>query len=343
MCLCHSLYAQTGLLPETVRKTVREGILAGRYQSLVFALVDGEKSEILSFGSLPEHRQPNGETIYEIGSVTKTFTATLLAEAVLSNRLQLDAPIQSLLPDFKIPIRDGRQITLAEIATQRSGLPRMPTDFHDERYPYPPYDRERLRSFLATYKMARVPGSQYEYSNLGFGLLGMALAEHAHVFYGTLLEQEIFRPLGMKTSGTRVDEAMLAHLAPGFDEQGKPAPSWNFGRFDVFEGAGAIRSTASDMLLYLRANMGKGTDELTRAMKLAQTPRSQTEWGDVIGLAWMRQSSNKGDIIWHNGGTAGYAAYMGFTADGHRGVVILSNTASSVTELGFRCLAGDAP
>jgi CubicO group peptidase (beta-lactamase class C family) len=343
ICLCRSTSAQAGLLPETIKKAAREGIAADRYQTLVFAVVDGEKSEIVSFGWLPDHQKPDGDTVYEIGSVTKTFTATLLAETVISGRVQLDTPIQLLLPDFKIPTRGGRQITLVDIATQRSGLPRMPTDFHDENTPYPPYDLGRLKSFLATYKMSRDPGSEYEYSNLGFGLLGIALADSTHWPYGILIEQKILRPLGMKMTGTTLNEAMRAHLAPGFDERGNPAGSWNFGRFDVFEGAGAIRSTAADMLRYLKANMGEGTDTLTGAMKLAQTPRCHTGTGNLIGLAWERQSSRRGDVVWHNGGTAGYAAYVGFIADGHRGVVILSNTASSVTELGFQYLASDAP
>jgi CubicO group peptidase (beta-lactamase class C family) len=330
-------------LPETIKNAAREGIAAGRYKTLVFAVVDGEKSEIVSFGWLPDHRKPDGDTVYEIGSVTKTFTATLLAEAVISGRVQLDTPIQSLLPDFKIPTRGGRQITLVDIATQRSGLPRMPTDFHDENTPYPPYDLERLKSFLATYKMSRDPGLEYEYSNLGFGLLGIAMAASAHRPYGVLLEQNILQPLGMKMSGTALNEVMRPHMAPGFDETGNPANSWNFGRFDVFEGAGAIRSTAADMLRYLKANMGEGTDLLTKSMKLAQTPRCHNGAGPLIGLAWEQQSSKRGNVVWHDGRTAGYATYVGFTADRHRGVVILSNTASSVTELGFQYLASDAP
>jgi hypothetical protein len=97
------------------------------------------------------------------------------------------------------------------------------------------------------------------------------------------------------------------------------------------------------MLLYLKANMGGGTDSLAMAMKLAHTPRCPTGAGNLIGLAWESQSSKRGDVVWHNGGTAGYASYIGFTTDGRRGVVILSNTPSSVTELGFQYLASDAP
>jgi D-alanyl-D-alanine-carboxypeptidase/D-alanyl-D-alanine-endopeptidase len=338
LCFCRSFSAQSGLLPESVKKAAQEGIAAGIYQTLVFAVVDGDKSEIVAFGWLPNHQKPDDETVYEIGSITKTFTATLLADAVQSGRVQLDTPIQRLLPDFKIPTRGDKQITLVDIATQRSGLPRMPTDFNDDKIPYPPYDLGKLKTFLATYKMPREPGAEYEYSNMGFGLLGIALAESQHVSYGQLLEERVFQPLEMKMSSTTLNAAMRIHLAPGFDDAGKSAGNWNFGRFDVFEGAGAIRSTAADMLRYLKANMAEGKDALTRAMKLAQTPRGNTETNNRIGLAWRMQPSRHGDIIWHNGGTAGYASYVGFGTSGRRGVVILSNSANSVTELGFMYL-----
>jgi CubicO group peptidase (beta-lactamase class C family) len=343
LCFCRSLSAQAGLLPEAVKKAARDGIASGAYQTLVFAVVDDDRSEIVAFGWLPNHEKPDGDTVYEIGSITKTFTATLLADAVQSGRVQLDTPIQRLLPDLKIPSRGVKQITLVDIAAHRSGLPRMPTDFHDEKIPYPAYDFGKLKTFLATYKMPRDPGVEYEYSNLGFGLLGMALAESIHVSYGSLLEGEVLRPLQMKMTGTTLNATMRIHLAPGFDEAGKPASSWDFGRFDGFEGAGAIRSTAADMLRYLKANMGEGTDVLTRAMRFAQTPRCRTTEGNRIGLAWMTQSTEHGGIIWHNGGTAGYASFIGFRTDKRRGVVILANTAASVTELGFRYLTSDMP
>jgi CubicO group peptidase (beta-lactamase class C family) len=342
-CFCGSLSALADLLPEAVKKAAMEGIASGAYQTLVFAVVDGDKSEIVAFGWLPNHQKPDGDTVYEIGSITKTFTATLLADAVQSGRVQLDTPIQRLLLDFKIPARSGRQITLGDIATQHSGLPRMPTDFNDDKTPYPPYDLGKLKTFLATYKMPRDPGAEYEYSNLGFGLLGIALAESTHKSYALLLEEKIFQPLQMRMSDTTPNAAMRVHLAPGFDEGGNPAGSWGFGRFDVFEGAGAIRSTAADMLRYLKANMGEGTDALTKAMKLAQTSRCETETNNRIGLAWRMQSSHHGDILWHNGGTAGYASFVGFRANDRRGVVILANSAASVTELGFKYLASYAP
>jgi D-alanyl-D-alanine-carboxypeptidase/D-alanyl-D-alanine-endopeptidase len=123
-----SMSANAGLLPERVEKAAQERIAAGTYQTLVFGVVDSDKSEIVAFGKLDNGAAPDGDTVYEIGSITKTFTATLLAQAVLSGRVTLDTPVARLLPDFKIPSRSGKEITLGELGTQHSGLPRLPSN-----------------------------------------------------------------------------------------------------------------------------------------------------------------------------------------------------------------------
>ena len=330
--------AQASLLPVRVAKAAQERIDAGTFQTLVFAVVDGDKSEIVVFGKLPHGNAPDGDTVYEIGSVTKTFTATLLADSVLSGRVQLDEPVARLLPDFTIPSRDGKQITLEGIATQHSALPRMPSNMApgDPANPYADYDTAKLKTFLAGYELPRDPGASYEYSNLGFGLLGTALSQSAHTSYGALVERTILSPLGMTMSSTTFTDAMLAHLAPGHDAAGNPAKNWDF---DALAGAGAIRSTANDMLRYLKANMGIDRTPLTAAMKFAQQPIGDMDKDTRIGLAWM--TTSKG-VVWHNGGTGGYRSFIGFTTDGRHGVVILANTFADTEDLGFATLLADA-
>jgi CubicO group peptidase (beta-lactamase class C family) len=334
-----SLPANAGSLPERVEKAAQERIAAGTYQTLVFGVVDGDKSEVVVFGKLDNGTPPDGDTVYEIGSVTKTFTATVLARAVLAGRLTLDTPVAQLLPGFKIPSRGGKEITLGELATQHSGLPRLPFNMmpKDPANPYADYDAAKLKTFLAEYALPRDPGASYEYSNLGFGLLGYALAQFEHTTYGAMVGREILEPLGMTMSGTAFTDAMRAHLAAGHDETGKPAKNWDL---DALAGAGAIRSTANNMLRNLRANMGIDPSPLAAAMKLAQRPRSDMSKKMRIGLAWI--TTDKG-IVWHNGGTGGYRSFLGFTADGRRGVVILANTAADVDDLGFATLDADAP
>jgi CubicO group peptidase (beta-lactamase class C family) len=324
----------TGLLPERVENAAQERIAAGTYQTLVFGMLDGNKSEVVAFGKLDDGRAPDGDTVYEIGSVTKTFTATLLAQAVLSGRVTLDTPASQLLLGFKIPLRSGKEIALGDLANHYSGLPRMPANFQpsDPANPYADYDAAKLKAFLAGYQLPRDPGASYDYSNLGFGLLGYALAQLEHTSYDALVEEEILRPLGMTMSGM-----VFTHLAPGHDSTGKAVKNWDF---DALAGAGAIRSTANDMLRYLRANIGIEQTPLAAATKFARQPRRNVHGTMRIGLAWM--ATEKG-IVWHSGMTGGYATFLGFTADGQRAVVILANTAESADDLGFATLDANAP
>jgi serine-type D-Ala-D-Ala carboxypeptidase/endopeptidase len=327
------------LLPERVEKAAQERIATGTYQTLVFAVVDGDKSEVVAFGKLDNGAAPDGDTVYEIGSVTKTFTATLLAQAVLSGRVTLDTPVARLLPDFRIPSRGSKEITLGELGMQYSGLPRLPFNLlpKDVDNPNADYDAAKLKAFLAGYQLPRDPGASYEYSNLGFGLLGYALAQLEHTTYDAVIDKEILRLLGMTMSGTVFTDDMRAHLAPGHDDTGKAARNWDF---DALAGAGAIRSTANDMLRYLKANMGSDQSPLAAAMKLARRPRSDIANNMRIGLAWV--TTDKG-IVSHNGMTGGYSSFLAFTADGQRGVVILTNSAGSPDDLGFATLDVDAP
>ncbi len=338
LCFMTSMPANAQLLPERVEQAAQERIAAGTYQTLIFGIVDGDKSEVVAFGKLDSGKAPDGDTVYEIGSITKTFTATLLAQAVLSGRMTLDTPVAQLLPDFKIPSRGGMEITLGELGTQHSGLPRMPANIlpKDPANPFADYDAAKLSVFLAGYRLPRDPGASYEYSNLGFGLLGYALAQSEHTTYGAMIGQEILMPLGMTMSGTVLTDAMRAHLASGHDDTGKAAKNWDF---DALAGAGAVRSTANGMLRYLKANMGIDRLPLAVAMQLAQQPRSEVIRTMRIGLAWM--TTGKG-IVWHNGETGGYASFLGFTADGRHGVVILGNTAVDANDLGFATLDADA-
>jgi len=339
VCLLTGPSANAGPLPERVEKAAQERIAAGICQTLLFGVVDGDKRAVVAFGKLDDGTTPDGDTVYEIGSITKTFTATLLAQAVLSGGLTLETPVSRLLPDFNIPSHGDKEITLGDLATQHSGLPRLPANLlpRDAANPYADYDAAKLKAFLASYALTRDPGAAYEYSNLGFGLLGYALAQTQHTTYDAAIDETILTPLRMTMSGTGLTDAMRAHLAPGHDQNGAAAKNWDL---DALAGAGAVRSTANDMLRYLRANMGDAPAPLLAAMKLAQAPRSDMNKTMHVGLAWITTPNG---IVWHNGETGGYHSFLGFTADRRRGVVILSNTAVNFDDLGFAMLDADAP
>ena len=338
ICLADLLPANAGLLPERVEKVAQERVAAGMVQTLVFGVVDGDKNEVVTFGRLDDGKAPDGDTVYEIGSITKTFTATLLAREVLAGRLTLETPVARPLDGFTVPSRNGKEITLGSIATQHSGLPRLPTNMApaDPDNPYADYDAAKLKAFLADYQLPRDPGASYEYSNLGFGLLGYALAQSQHGSYAALVGDGIFKPLGMTMTGLAFTDVMRAHLAPGHDDNGKPAKNWDI---DALAGAGAIRSTANDMLRYLKANMGVDRSPLAEAMIIAQAPRRDMNRNMRIGLAWM---TTRRGIVWHSGGTGGYRSFLGFDAERQRGVVILCNTVYGIDDLGFATLNPNA-
>lgn len=325
--------AHAGLLPERVAKAAQDRVAAGWYQTLVFGVVDGGKSEVVVFGKLDNGKAPDGDTVYEIGSITKTFTATALAQKVLAGDVSLDTPVVKLLPGFTIPSRNGKEITLGDIATQHSGLPRDATNLNpaNPANPYADYDAAKLKAFLADYALPRDPGTSYEYSNIGFGLLGYALAQSEHANYGDLIAGKVLQPLKMTMSGTTITDTMRAHLAAGHDEAGRPVTNL---RLDALAGAGAIFSTANDMLRFLKANMGVEPTPLQAAMKFAQQPRADIAKGAQIGLAW---DIAQGTLS-HNGGTNGYRSFIGFTSDGKHGVVVLSNSRMQVDDLGLAAL-----
>ena len=325
------------LIPPRVAQRARERVEAGQYPILVIGVVDGDQSELAVFGRGPDGAPAARDSVFEIGSVTKTFTATLLAEAIVHDGLRLDQPVADLLPGWTIPARGGRRITLSDLATHRSGLPPMPDDFAPAAGadPYADYGEDRLKRFMAGHGLKRPPGADYEYSNLGYALLGAALAEQAGASYRDLLRQRLFAPLGMDDSDVATGNALPARLAPGRTELGEPAVNWDF---DAFAPAGGIRSTGDDMMRYLRASMAAPPGS---PMALAQQPIAAMDEANQVGLAW-RVTGRRG-IVWHSGMTGGYAAFIGFTADRRQGVVILTNAAATVEDLGFAALAPDAP
>lgn len=330
------------LLPTRVEQAIQARITDGEYPAMVVAVIDGNRNHVYGFGKLANGKAPSADTIFQIGSITKTFTATLLAEAVDHHEVKLDTPVAKLLPGFTIPSRNGKPITLGELAMQDSGLPRLPgnLDMANVHDPYADYDAAKLKDFLSKYKLQRDPGASYEYSNLGVGLLGFALARRAGTTYDKLLRTRIFKPLGMTSSSATFSMPLNADWAMGHDESGKPAKPWHL---DALAGAGAINSTGADMLRYLEANLGQGHGALQAAMQLAHQPRRAIGGDERIGLAWMTRHDKDGDVVWHNGMTGGYASFIGFSANGRHGVVILTNIQQSVDDLGFATLLADAP
>ena len=341
LCVTIPTFSQSKapLIGEQVREMATESVRMG-YPSLIIALVHGGQEEIATFGSVSDanKHEPTADTVYEIGSVTKTFTGLLLADAVVHGEVTLDDPLQRHLPQYSIPKKGERAITLLDLATQTSALPRLPTNLQIKHpmNPYIDYTVDDMKAFLSSYTLPFTPGEHYEYSNLGFGLLGQALAARAKMSYGELLQKRITAPLNMKDTSIALTPRMAERFAEAHDAAGGKASPWDFREF---EGCGAIRSTARDLLLYLHAMMQPASSPLSKAVELAVRPERPTDRGNAkIGLAWQIEERNGRKLIWHNGMTGGYASFVGFTADGQDGVVVLTNISRSVDEIGVSAL-----
>lgn len=328
--------------PATLQALLDRYAAANPGAALIVGIVNGDAVSIYRAGSTPAGL--NERTEFQIGSVTKTFTATLLALMAADGSLALDDPIaRHLPPGWTAPEYQGRKITLIDLAEQNSGLPAIPDNLGatDLVNPYATYTPAKLRAFLSGYRLTRAPGTQYEYSNVGVGLLGDGLADRAGTTYAALLKQRVLDPLGLHDTAVSLNAAQRARLAPGFTVDNDPQPPWTFGELAA---AGALYSDLHDMLIFLRANMAAPKGKLGPAMASAQKPRFPIGFDGIvrIGLIWM--SNQRTGIIWHNGQTGGYHAFVAFNPAQQRGVVLLANVADiGLDTIGLHALVPDFP
>jgi len=312
---------------------------------VVAALEQGKTPRIYTAGVSGISGLPLDEnTVFEIGSITKVFTTSLLAEMVARGEVKLGDPVAKYLPaSVRVPSRNGRQITLEDLATQTSGLPRLPTNIRpaDPSDPYADYTADKLFEFLATYTLPRDIGSRYEYSNLGMGLLGHVLALRAGKTYEDLLRERILDPLSMSDTRITLTPSMKPRMAQGFDSEGTPAGSWDM---PTLAGAGALRSTAADMLKFLAATLDPASKPLGQILAQARTPRHAADRPrNSIGLGWHIVDIFGTTVTWHNGGTGGFRAFIGIDDARRRGVIVLSNMSLTPDDIGFHILEPKVP
>jgi CubicO group peptidase (beta-lactamase class C family) len=329
-------------LPQRFERWASERRIAG----LAIGLLDGDSTAIITAGSrdsTPAHPITDS-TSFEIGSITKAFTGTLLADMVLRGEVALDDPVSKYLPGWTIPTWSGQPITLLDLATHTSGLPRMPDNMHPANGddPYVDYSAADFRQFLAHHQLRRQPGSAYEYSNYGMALLGTALAHRAHVSYEDLVRQRILGPLGMRETEFRIGRRDSARAAQGHNEQLEPTPPWHLGEFVA---AGGLHSTVPDLLRFARAALDTVSGPLARVMAFAIRPRRPLAGSDSIGLAWHHLHLDGTDVVWHNGGTGGFRSWLGVDVAHHRAVVALANAGGGfpIDGIGVQLMRGEAP
>ncbi|MFB6890945.1 serine hydrolase domain-containing protein [Kitasatospora sp. NPDC056327] len=361
--------------------------LAGQQVGAVVAALAHDEVEIRGAGRTGPGRaggRPGPDTLFEIGSVTKVFTSLALARLTLAGTVTLDEPLADVLAGLLpagsgVPAKGPEPLTLRHLATHSSGLPRLPAGMvlssllnPNKPDPYAHCTAERLLTDLGRTRLRTAPGRGFRYSNLGAGLLGLALAHRTGTGYGELVRREICGPLGMADTVLVPDAEQTARLAPGHTSGGRPVPGWNLADL---AGAGALKSTAADLAVFLRAQLaadgdgrasdgdrtgGDGSAEgsteesggvgggpghgspLGPAIALTREVRHRVNPFAWMHLGWLghRLHARQGGHlqIWHNGGTGGFRSFVAFDPEKQVGVIVLANTRRSVDSTGVQLL-----
>ncbi len=334
------------LTDEAIRSLLRDRLDPKADVGMVVALISPKGVRYVTAGAAGPGGLPvlDEHTVFEIGSVTKVFTAAVLAGMWERGEVAPTTPVKSLLPaEVRVPERDGRAITLLDLTTHTSGLPTLPANLVPADNPTNPYSRysvPQLYDFLGSHQLTREIGSRFEYSNVGVGLLGHALALKAGVGYEEMVRGQILAPLAMKDTAITLTPAMKERLAIGHDGAGNPVPGWDL---PTLAGAGALRSTARDMARFVQANLAADDSPLPAALKRSHKPQRPVGGNTEIALGWLVTRSPGGEIVWHNGQTGGYHSFVGLVPKQKTGVVVLHNSASDIDDIGFYLLDNQLP
>ena len=336
------IFAQSLQDGAAVKKILQQRIdIDKKGVGIAVGIINEKGIKLINYGKMnvKESREVAADSFFEIGSITKVFTGILLADMVTRGEMKLDDPISLYLPkSVKVPTRNGKEITLVDLATHTSGLPRMPTNFKpkDLSNPFADYTEQQLYEFLSNYTLPRDIGSLYEYSNVGMGLLGHILALKAKTDYESLVLYRICKPLKMNDTRITLSAEQKSRLATGHNTNFQPVPNWDIASL---AGAGALRSTVNDMLKFLAANMGLvKTDLLPVLQKSHQIPKPAEGKQTDVALGWHINKRYGTEIIWHNGGTGGYRTFIGFAPAKRAAVVVLSNANSGQDDIGLHIL-----
>jgi CubicO group peptidase (beta-lactamase class C family) len=282
-------------------------------------------------------KQPDDNTFYEIGSITKTFTGTLLAQAVIEKKIKLDDDIRLYLPE-KYPNLEykGQPILVKHLANHTSRIPSFPfkdittQKGYDAKNPYKHYTSDMVLAYLHQIELDTTPGYKSDYSNFATGLMGIILEKIYKMPYADLVKKYIATPLSMNDTKVYITDS--TRFAKPHNRQGQADYYWDF---TGLSGAGAIRSTVKDMLQYAQTHMTAKEDYI----KLTQTATFQDKSTNAVGLYWQLSTNSNGQLItWHNGMTGGFSSFCGFSKEYNVAVVLLSNSSDNVTQKGFELM-----
>jgi CubicO group peptidase (beta-lactamase class C family) len=347
------------LLPDSaIRAMLQQLVNEHDIKGIVVGLLDETGTRrVFAHGNPGADALPlDGDSVFEIGSMTKVFTGILLADMMRRGQVELADSVADLLPpDVRVPARNRKAITLLDLTTHFSGLPIMPTNLApaNRENPFADYTVSRMYESISGYELQRDPGDAFEYSNLAAALLGHALALRSGTTYAALVSDRILQRLGMTHTAVTSTPWMKEHLVRGHDRAGKPVANWDF---PEVPGMGGLRSTMDDTLAFAAANLSSAETELTLAMRESHRALRQIS-GDPkypgipsafkdgrVGFNWFVSRPAKRRITWTAGLTAGYSTFLGLDLEARRAVVVLTNTGmNNVDYVGFHLLDSNVP
>ena len=314
---------------DMIRAILKKRVETDRKCTGIVAYVLDNAGRRLVIYQLPDEadeRPLDGDSVVEVGSITKVLTALLLADMVERGEVALSDPVGKYLPEpVDVPDYKGRSITLLDLSSYTSGLPRSPDNIHSKNplNPFADYTVDQLYGCLG-HVLRSSPATHFEYSNIGFSLLGHALAHRAGRTYDDLLIERICQPLGIESTRITLTADMRSRLAQGHNRSLEPTPLWDL---PAFAGAGAVRSTANDLLVLLEACLDLRSTPLAPALALLLgARRTQTgTHGVEAGLGWFISTEGDDEVVWKDGWTGGFASFIGFSTASGGGAIVLTN------------------
>lgn len=327
------------LTDKKVDSAARNYIQKGSTIGLSVGIMKNGVTHTYNYGEMQQGNGilPDANSIYEIGSITKTFTATLLAYYTDEGKVKLTDPITKYLPDSVASNKELKEITLEMLSNHTSGLPRLPDNFEfhsSDRYdPYKDYNKQHLLEYLKTCKLTSKPGETYAYSNLAVGLLGTILEQVSGKPFEEMAKEIICTPLNMQSTAQHLSYNQKQHFVTVYNEDGKATSPWSF---NTLAPCGALRSSVNDLLLYVKANMTKTNTMLSNAFEL--THKITFNKDAKLGLGWHTIVVNGVEYYFHDGGTYGCSSFLAFNIEKNIAVIVLSNSGVNTNELGINLI-----
>ncbi|ERJ59797.1 serine hydrolase domain-containing protein [Sphingobacterium paucimobilis] len=337
-----SVVQKNNALDEYIDSVARTYIQQKNAQALAVGVIHNGKTNTFYYGETVKGDSlslPKENTLFELGSITKIFTATLLADLVDKNIITLEDTISKYLPDSVAQNQYLQQITFKQLANHTSGLPRLPDNLEKSTKfsasdPYAQYSRKELFSYLKNIHLDVISGDRFEYSNTGFALLGELISIISKKSYTQCVADIITTPLSLSNTLEKVNPK-TQQITKVYSATGTEVPVW---QWQAFVGAGGLKSTIADMLRFIQIQFKMPEAPLEQALALTRQFTYYLPPSTDIGLAWHMNMVNDVVQYWHNGGTGGSSTFIAIVPDTKSAIIVLANSALSVDEISRKIL-----